>query len=208
VLAIDAACNEQPLGPDGDDLTTFLVRSATDQRVVVEQRRSGDDVLLDVHYPDDGQTFSASTVTVTDGTVAGRIERNGASIDIVVAAPTGGVGQCLDFIELIPTSDIDGRGYTAGILDVCAVDTPSGRAISGLATDNTNFTVVPADDVARLAIDAPSLGGTLIDDDALADSDESIVFYEGVVEGAGEPQAAYVEIELAAPRVCAPSEAP
>ncbi|MEM8620689.1 MAG: hypothetical protein AAGF73_13300 [Actinomycetota bacterium] len=208
VLAIDAACSAQPLGPDGDDLTTFLVRSASDQRVVIEQRRSGNDVRLDVRYPDDGQTLSADMVAVTDETVAGRVERNGTPIDIVVAAPTGGVSQCFDFIELTPTSDIEGRGYTAGILDVCAVDTPSGRAISGVATDNTSFTIVPIDDIARLTIDVPSLGGTFVDDDALADRDETIVFYEGVVEGAGEPRAAYVEIELAAPRVCAPSESP
>ncbi len=207
-LAVDSACGEFPLGPDGDEVSSFLVRSAADGRVVVEQRTAGDQVSMDVWYPDTGEIVVADGVQTVDGATSGSITRNGTTLDVAVGIPPGGVEECLDFFELLPSNDVDGRGYTAGILDVCAVDTPAGRAISGIATDDTSFTVVPNGDTTRLTIVVPSLGGTLVDDDALADQDETIVFYEGVVTGAGEPQAAYLEVELAAPRVCAANEAP
>ncbi|MEM9516889.1 MAG: hypothetical protein AAGA42_18725 [Actinomycetota bacterium] len=207
-LAIESSCRELPRGPEGDEVSSFLVRSPTDGRVVVEQRVAGDQVAMDVRYPDIGEVVTASGVRLADGATFGQVTRDGTSLDVAVATPPGGVEECLDFIELVPSNDVDARGYTAGILDVCTADTPSGRAISGIATDNTSFTAVPTGDTTRLTIVVPSLGGTLVDDDALADRDETIVFYEGVVTGAGEPQAAYLEVELESPRVCTASEAP
>ncbi|MEO1058378.1 MAG: hypothetical protein AAFY28_15835 [Actinomycetota bacterium] len=207
-LAVESSCRELPRGPEGDEVSSFLVRSSTDGRVVVEQRVAGDQVTMDVRYPDTGEVVAANGLQVTDGATLGQITRNGASLDVAVTAPPGGVEECLDFIELVPSNDVDARGYTAGILDVCTVDTPSGRALSGIATDNTSFTAVPTGETTRLTIVVPTLGGTLVDDDALADSDETIVFYDGMLTGAGEPQTAYLEVELESPRVCTASEAP
>lgn len=213
-VQIARSCLVVPLEPATADLQVVSHLLPTiDGRLVLDRFSDGGSNGLDGTFVDTGTALQA---TVLDGgplrgpfTATLRPADGGPDVDVAVNPDPGRSVDCLDTIRTRDADDSERSQYTHAILDVCTVRPDDDRLdVAGIGSDGARFTVDDNGDGTVELRFTDRRVGDLTDPDATASFDESIAFYEGVVSGGGDELVVRIEVELAAPRSCSPTEAP
>jgi hypothetical protein len=133
----------------------------------------------------------------------------GATIELSLNPGPDQPSGCSDVVRTRDADNTELSQYTHAVLDVCTVR-PAERLldVAGIGSEGARFTIDDnGDGTAELRFSDHDVDD-LVDPDAIVSVDELTATYAGLVSGGGDERNVRIEVGLAAPRTCDPSEAP
>lgn len=211
-LEIASSCFVVPLAPNSAELQVASHLLFTrDGRLVLDRWVDGGTGGLDGEYVDEATVLEATALDggAVTGPFTATLRPVGGGRDVEVTVNPDRSPECPDTIRTRDADDSELSQYTHAILDVCTVRPGGDRLdVAGIGSDGARFAIDDNGDGTVELQFTDRRVGDLVDPDASATFDESVALYEGLVADDDDELTVLVEVELAAPRTCNPSEAP
>jgi len=213
-VEIAASCLVLPLEPNTADLQIVSHLLVTDDGRLVLDRWFDEGGVdgLDGEFVDSGSVLETTALDAVGPafTATLRPVDGGDAVDVAVNPDPDRSLDCPDTIRTRDADDAESSQYTHAILDVCTVRPGDDDRldVAGIGSEGARFAVDDNGDGTVELRFTDRRVGDLVDPDAEASFDETVATYDGLAAGDGDELRVRIEVELAAPRTCEPSEAP
>ena len=210
-VEIVVSCLVVPLEPNTADLQVVSHLMVTDEGRLVLDRWFDEGGVdgLDGEFVDTASVLEAVAVDADGLAFTATLRPLDGGDDVEVAVNPQRTADCPDTIRTRDADDSELSQYTYAILDVCTVRPGNDRLdVAGIGSEGARFAVDDnGDGTAELRFTDRRVGD-LVDPAATVSFDESVATYAGLVTDGDDARTVRIELELAAPRTCEPSEAP
>lgn len=210
-VEIVVSCLVVPLEPNTADLQIVSHLMLTDEGRLVLDRWFDEGGVdgLDGEFVDTASVLETTALDADGLAFTATLRPLDGGDDVEVAVNPQQPADCPDTIRTRDADDSELSQYTYAILDVCTVRPGNDRLdVAGIGSEGGRFAVDDnGDGTAELRFTDRRVGD-LVDPAATVSFDESVATYEGLVSDGDDTRTVRIEVELAAPRTCEPSEAP